>query len=158
MAEIVLNTVFKFKRGTAEAWLRHNPVLQAGEPGFELDTGKLKIGVGNIAWKDLEYLNSNEYSISPDGVSLAIDTNNKLTLYGFETAQTNSVPVKNAEGKIEWKVLNIGNKEEAGVTKLYSAIGDNTDGTMTQKAITDELNEKIEIELNHDEELLIFSY
>ena len=45
-----------------------------------------------------------------------------------------------------------------GVMKLYDTLGQNTDGTMTQKAITDELGEKVEIELNTDEELLIFTY
>lgn len=158
MAEVVLNTIFKFKRGTAEAWLRHNPVLQAGEPGFELDTGKLKIGNGNTSWADLNYLNSTDYSISPDNNSVAIDNNDKLTIYGFEQASINSIPVKNAEGKIEWKVLEIGSADNLGLTKLYSSLGGNEDGAITQKAITDELNEKIEIELNHDEELLIFSY
>lgn len=51
-----------------------------------------------------------------------------------------------------------------GVLKLYNNIGDNTDGTMTQKAITKELNEldkeldtKIELSLKEDEELVIFS-
>lgn len=50
------------------------------------------------------------------------------------------------------------NAQTAGVLKLYSTIGFNEDGTMTQKAITEELNEKVEIELNKDEELLIFTY
>jgi hypothetical protein len=45
----------------------------------------------------------------------------------------------------------------AGVMKLYSTTGYNEDGTMTQKAITDELNEKFEIELVADEELIIFT-
>lgn len=44
-----------------------------------------------------------------------------------------------------------------GIMKLYGSIGDNTDGTMTQKAITDELDDKVEISLNLDEETLIFS-
>ena len=48
--------------------------------------------------------------------------------------------------------------EIPGVMKLYNTIGDNVDGTMTQKAITDELDDKVEIELNKDEELLIFTY
>lgn len=43
-----------------------------------------------------------------------------------------------------------------GVMKLYSTIGQNEDGTMTQKAITDELNEKFEIELEPEQELIIF--
>lgn len=45
-----------------------------------------------------------------------------------------------------------------GVMKLYDTVGNNEDGTMTQKAITDELDDKVEIQLNKDEELLIFTY
>ena len=54
MATQVLSTVFLLKRGTAEAWDRHNPVLMQGEPGWTLDTHILKIGDGKTAWKDLE--------------------------------------------------------------------------------------------------------
>jgi len=46
MAEITLYTKFKLRRGTSEAWARVNPVLSYGEPGFEKDTNKLKIGDG----------------------------------------------------------------------------------------------------------------
>lgn len=46
---------------------------------------------------------------------------------------------------------------EAGVMKLYDTTGQNTDGTMTQKAITDELNEKVETMVISEEELLIFA-
>lgn len=45
----------------------------------------------------------------------------------------------------------------SGIMKLYDEIGDNTDGTMTQKAISDELDDKVEISLNLEEETLIFS-
>lgn len=44
-----------------------------------------------------------------------------------------------------------------GIMKLYSTTGQNIDGTMTQKAITDELDEKVEVTLNIEEELIIFS-
>ena len=44
-----------------------------------------------------------------------------------------------------------------GVMKLYQSIGRHTDGTMSQKAIADELDDKVEIALNAAEELLIFS-
>ena len=47
--------------------------------------------------------------------------------------------------------------EKAGIMKLYDSVGQNTDGTMTQKAITDELDDKVEISLNLEEEMLIFS-
>ena len=55
MAEILIKTVFQLKRGLAEAWTRVNPLLRPGEPGFELDTGKLKIGNGIDNWTELPY-------------------------------------------------------------------------------------------------------
>lgn len=45
-----------------------------------------------------------------------------------------------------------------GVMKLYNEAGYNTDGTMTQKAITDELDTKVEVSLKEEEELVIFSF
>lgn len=43
-----------------------------------------------------------------------------------------------------------------GVLKLYDSTGDNIDGTMTQRAITEELDTKVELSLKEDEELVIF--
>lgn len=48
-------TVMKFRRGTAAQWTSANPTLAAGEPGFESDTKKLKIGDGSTAWTALAY-------------------------------------------------------------------------------------------------------
>ena len=44
-----------FRRDTAENWTDFNPILHEGEFGFELDTGRYKIGMGNLAWVDLPY-------------------------------------------------------------------------------------------------------
>ena len=41
------------RRGTAAEWTSVNPVLAAGEIGFETDTGQFKIGDGTNAWADL---------------------------------------------------------------------------------------------------------
>lgn len=46
----------QLRRGTAAAWTSANPVLAAGEAGFETDTGKLKIGDGATAWTSLPYV------------------------------------------------------------------------------------------------------
>lgn len=48
--------------------------------------------------------------------------------------------------------------ELPGVLKLYYGTGQNVDGTMTQKAITDELDTKVELTLKEEEELVIFSF
>lgn len=55
MAEII-KTLFQLRRGLAEAWERNNPLLAPGEPGYELDTHKVKIGDGTSLWKDLPYI------------------------------------------------------------------------------------------------------
>lgn len=44
-----------------------------------------------------------------------------------------------------------------GVVKLYSTTGQNTDGTMTQKAITDALDAKSKASVELQDELLVFS-
>jgi hypothetical protein len=46
----------QLRRGLAASWTTLNPILSAGEPGVETDTGKLKIGDGSTAWADLDYL------------------------------------------------------------------------------------------------------
>lgn len=46
---------FQFRRDTAQNWQDSDPVLLAGEPGVEIDTGKMKIGNGSSAWMSLPY-------------------------------------------------------------------------------------------------------
>ena len=66
------------------------------------------------------------------------------SVHSFETQDTDTT-------------YSLGTDEVTGLTKLYATTGYAEDGTMTQKAITDELDDKVEVTLNHDEELLIFT-
>lgn len=63
MNEQIISTIFKFKRANADKWNELNPILQRGEPGFEIDTGLLKIGNGTDDWKTLKYVGSQESAI-----------------------------------------------------------------------------------------------
>lgn len=47
---------------------------------------------------------------------------------------------------------------EPGLVKLYATTGYNTDGTMTQKAITDELDLRYKATIDSENELLVFSF
>ena len=47
-----------FRRGTAASWTNANPVLLSGEPGYETDTKKYKIGDGVTVWNSLAYVTS----------------------------------------------------------------------------------------------------
>lgn len=45
----------QFRRGTAADWTAADPVLSAGEFGFETDTNKFKLGDGTTLWSGLPY-------------------------------------------------------------------------------------------------------
>lgn len=45
----------KFRRAYSWRWLNENPILADGEPGFEVNTGRFKIGDGIKSWKELNY-------------------------------------------------------------------------------------------------------
>ena len=51
-------TQIQVRRGTAAQWTSTNPILAAGEFGFETDTNKLKCGNGSTAWNSLTYINN----------------------------------------------------------------------------------------------------
>jgi hypothetical protein len=44
-----------FRRDSAANWTAQNPVLLDGEPGYETDTRKMKVGNGVTAWNALPY-------------------------------------------------------------------------------------------------------
>lgn len=47
--------------------------------------------------------------------------------------------------------------DKAGIVKLYDDLGNNTDGAITQKKVTEELNARYKASVNAAEELLVFS-
>ena len=60
MADVYMKSKFYFKRGKATSWAEKNILLGPGEPGFEIDTGRLKVGDGIRTWNNLPYLAENE--------------------------------------------------------------------------------------------------
>ncbi len=48
----------RWRRGTAAEWTAADPILLDGEPGYETDTGNLKVGDGSTAWTSLPYYSS----------------------------------------------------------------------------------------------------
>lgn len=93
------NNALQIKRGTAARWAELNPILANGEPGFEYDSKKLKIGDGHTAWNELPYIGENSeselysvdyYSELPDvGVANCIyKVNNDRLLYQWNTNES----------------------------------------------------------------------
>ena len=60
MASTTITTTFQLRRGNASVWEKNNPILARGEPGFEIDTNRLKIGDGSTPWIDLKYIGESE--------------------------------------------------------------------------------------------------
>lgn len=101
-ATTVKKTYILIRRGRAEEWDSVNPILKLGEPGYATDLNILKIGNGESPWKDLLPIGQENYSVSPDNNSLALNIKGELILYGFNEAENNQIPIKNSEGKISW--------------------------------------------------------
>lgn len=57
-------TTILLKRGKSSSWETQNLLLQRGEPGFETDTGRLKIGDGVTLWNDLGYIGDDGQNIA----------------------------------------------------------------------------------------------
>lgn len=60
-----MKTRIQIRRDISSNWNALDPILSAGEFGFELNTKKIKIGDGSTKWSDLKYI-----STIPDGISV----------------------------------------------------------------------------------------
>jgi len=48
-------TDIQLRKGTVAQWTAANPIMKAGEPGVETDTGRIKVGDGVKTWSGLVY-------------------------------------------------------------------------------------------------------
>jgi hypothetical protein len=120
MAQIVKIT-YQLKRGYADRWIEVNPILRQGEPGFEIDTGKLKIGNGIDNWINLSYIGDNNDSgiisvevrdMLPEigDASLIYRVINEKALYQWN-AVDNVYELLNATDNIEININDVVQKE-----------------------------------------------
>jgi hypothetical protein len=74
--------LIKLKRGLSTEWADLNPVLKLGEPGYEKDTKKLKIGDGVTLWNDLPYIGSGtiDFEDVQDEVASFLKAGNNIVL------------------------------------------------------------------------------
>jgi len=57
MGEMQMADLIQLRRDTAANWTTVNPILRAGEVGYETDTKREKRGDGITAWNSLDYFN-----------------------------------------------------------------------------------------------------
>lgn len=104
MADVVLNTTILLKRGQQNTWTSKNPPLAYGEPGFEKETFKLKIGDGiHTNWNDLPYLFSNPIVENNSALSITKDQKHDsiIALKGYSEAEIDTIPIKSNNG-LNW--------------------------------------------------------
>ena len=106
-------TRIQVRRGAAATWTGVNPILAAGEPGHETDTGRGKVGDGATAWTALPYtagppgvFDVRHYGAKGDGVtddtaafSAAVAAANALNLSGTGAAGVVGVTVYVPDGR-----------------------------------------------------------
>lgn len=131
---------------------------------------RAKVGDGVTKFGELEYIDTQIYS---EIESVVIRGYLKNGVFYYDSMHTNaivpkasSIYINASENKIysyngiEYEEvggqLHSASATTAGIMKLYTGMGQNTDGTMTQKAITDELNEKIEVQIDEEAEMITF--
>lgn len=88
------------RRGTSAQWTSANPVLAAGEIGFETDTNQFKMGDGVNTWTNLAYF------VDEDSVSGSLGDYVELALLGVADGvatldSTGNVPVSQLSNIID---------------------------------------------------------
>ena len=109
-----MSSQIKIRRGTAAQWSSTNPVLGAGEPGYETDTRKIKYGDGAATWNTLSYAYVDTASSAfnapiqytptvlagpiPTASALGIITNGLSTATNLSAAGNIFIPTSNVTG------------------------------------------------------------
>ena len=76
MAQQIIKTRFKIRRGLSTEWENINPILLEGEPAYATDTNTYKIGDGIHHWLELP-------QIGGDSIEFDIQIINGGNAYGI---------------------------------------------------------------------------
>ena len=93
------------RRGTASQWTSANPVLNAGELGWESDTNKFKIGDGTNHWADLDYFIDANSTVNPAfGTSIVFEgataDSYETTLQVTDPTADRTITLPNVDGTV----------------------------------------------------------
>lgn len=136
--------MIQLKRGSTESWKKLKKPLAAGQPGYDKDKHRLKVGDGETLWEKLkavglskeEILDSEQNAklrLKEDPESLAIitygpedpdkNTAGELYLQHYETApEVDYVVDYGVDGIWSWRKWNSGNAECYGALTFETAI------------------------------------
>ena len=137
-----------------------------------VDTAKdglrAKVGNGVSTYAELQFTDADIRNAVLHGYFIDGDFYKTLNKDGRFIPMINKIFIDDATRKIyfydgvEYKniqtTFTTASAIEPGLVKLYGTTGYNTDGTMTQKAITDELDLRYKATIDSENELLVFSF
>ena len=139
-------------------------LIDTRRDGLRAKVGDGRTTLANLIWADARYRDAIVTGYYDESEDVFYETNTKEVAL---SAYTNRLDIDRWRNKIYYfngltYVLVDGAYSPAsattpGVVKLYSTTGQNTDGTMTQKAITDALDMKSKASVELQDELLVFS-
>lgn len=129
------------RRDTAANWSSSNPILLAGELGFETDTGKLKIGrTTSQSWSAIPYITSSISSITDiPGLTgelnlkatkselnaLSAIVNSKIDASQITAIQTHlEETIQDAIADLQSQINNSGSSQEENMFAMIIALGD----------------------------------
>ena len=138
MGTKVITTTFQLRRGNASWYAENNPVLAQGEPAFELDTNKLKIGDGIHNYNDLDYIVDS--NLIQEIVDNKLDNIEKINVKRLENGleiQTQGA-YSHAEGLgtiANEDYQHVSGKYNANNAKALFIVGNGTDDTHRSNAL-----------------------
>lgn len=101
MAQKILNTKIREAYDTEANWMKHNPVLLAGQLAFSSDKyGKYKIGDGVAKWSQLQYMTLGWNDITGKPSSFTPSSHTHDDRYFTETEATNKFSPKEGSASL----------------------------------------------------------
>lgn len=112
-------TQIKLRRDTAANFTSKNPVLGVGEPAYETDTKKLKIGDGTTAYNSLDYFSSGGGGSTNIGAALPLKI-----VDGVISLEVDGQTIQIVDGKLHANLDELGNEVNDLSGRVTSAEAD----------------------------------
>ena len=140
-----MSVTIKFRRGNSAEWTSSgSTILASGEPGYEVDTGRIKIGNGITPWSGLYYSSVVPTGlIAGSGISINLGSNgasatisvsglNSSYITNFNSSVSGLLPVKNIIGGSGINVSSLSGTYTVAVTGIAGLIGEEVDDRVAQ--------------------------
>lgn len=122
-------TQIKLRRDTSAAFASSNPILGNGEPAYETDTKKLKIGDGTTAYTQLEYFSTGGGGSANIGATLPLKI-----VDGVISLEVDGQTIQVVDGKLH---ANLDDKQDKFETQIPLSISSSSISTSVDTGITE---------------------